>query len=116
MDETFLLSNIAPQVGVGFNRHCSFCHLFFFFFCLHAMLILSLLLLRRAIRRLGLPRRLVSPVDGLLFRRLRVHDSIVPPAQGPRWKMASCEFCPPNKQTFVIDSPPPPTYYTRHTK
>ena len=24
MDETFLLSNIAPQVGVGFNRHCSF--------------------------------------------------------------------------------------------
>ena len=22
MDETFLLSNIAPQVGVGFNRHC----------------------------------------------------------------------------------------------
>lgn len=24
MDETFLLSNIAPQVGVGFNRHCPF--------------------------------------------------------------------------------------------
>lgn len=24
MDETFLLSNIAPQVGVGFNRHCTF--------------------------------------------------------------------------------------------
>ena len=23
MDETFLLSNIAPQVGVGFNRHCT---------------------------------------------------------------------------------------------
>ena len=22
MDETFMLSNIAPQVGVGFNRHC----------------------------------------------------------------------------------------------
>lgn len=22
MDETFFLSNIAPQVGVGFNRHC----------------------------------------------------------------------------------------------
>jgi endonuclease G len=22
MDETFLLSNIAPQVGDGFNRHC----------------------------------------------------------------------------------------------
>lgn len=22
MDETFLLTNIAPQVGVGFNRHC----------------------------------------------------------------------------------------------
>jgi endonuclease G len=22
MDETFILSNIAPQVGVGFNRHC----------------------------------------------------------------------------------------------
>lgn len=22
MDETFLLSNIAPQVGAGFNRHC----------------------------------------------------------------------------------------------
>lgn len=22
MDETFLLTNIAPQVGEGFNRHC----------------------------------------------------------------------------------------------
>jgi endonuclease G len=22
MDETFYLSNIAPQVGDGFNRHC----------------------------------------------------------------------------------------------
>lgn len=22
MDETFLLSNMAPQVGIGFNRHC----------------------------------------------------------------------------------------------
>jgi DNA/RNA non-specific endonuclease len=22
MDETFILSNIAPQVGNGFNRHC----------------------------------------------------------------------------------------------
>lgn len=22
MDETFYLSNIAPQVGEGFNRHC----------------------------------------------------------------------------------------------
>lgn len=24
MDETFILSNIAPQVGDGFNRHCEF--------------------------------------------------------------------------------------------
>lgn len=24
MNETFLLSNIAPQVGDGFNRHCRF--------------------------------------------------------------------------------------------
>lgn len=24
MDETFFLTNIAPQVGVGFNRHCMF--------------------------------------------------------------------------------------------
>jgi hypothetical protein len=23
MDETFLLSNMAPQVGDGFNRHCA---------------------------------------------------------------------------------------------
>jgi endonuclease G len=30
MDETFLLSNIAPQVGVGFNRHCTFFAFFFF--------------------------------------------------------------------------------------
>jgi endonuclease G len=22
LDETFLLTNIAPQVGVGFNRNC----------------------------------------------------------------------------------------------
>lgn len=22
MDQTFLLSNVAPQVGDGFNRHC----------------------------------------------------------------------------------------------
>lgn len=22
MDETFFLTNIAPQVGEGFNRHC----------------------------------------------------------------------------------------------
>ena len=29
MDETFLLSNVAPQVGVGFNRHCT---VFTFFF------------------------------------------------------------------------------------
>lgn len=28
MNETFLLSNIAPQVGEGFNRNCpSFFHL-----------------------------------------------------------------------------------------
>lgn len=26
MDQTFLLSNIAPQVGNGFNRHCTFVH------------------------------------------------------------------------------------------
>jgi hypothetical protein len=34
MDETFLLSNIAPQVGVGFNRHCTsdFSPAVFFFF------------------------------------------------------------------------------------
>ena len=25
MDETFLLTNIAPQVGDGFNRHCERC-------------------------------------------------------------------------------------------
>ena len=24
MDETFFLTNIAPQVGDGFNRHCAF--------------------------------------------------------------------------------------------
>jgi endonuclease G len=24
MDETFFLTNIAPQVGAGFNRHCAF--------------------------------------------------------------------------------------------
>jgi DNA/RNA endonuclease G (NUC1) len=24
MDETFYLSNIAPQVGDGFNRHCKY--------------------------------------------------------------------------------------------
>ena len=29
MNETFLLTNIAPQVGAGFNRHCT---LFLFFF------------------------------------------------------------------------------------
>jgi endonuclease G, mitochondrial len=29
MNETFLLSNIAPQVGVGFNRHCTFFTFFF---------------------------------------------------------------------------------------
>lgn len=23
MDETFFLSNVAPQVGDGFNRHCA---------------------------------------------------------------------------------------------
>jgi DNA/RNA endonuclease G (NUC1) len=23
MDETFFLSNVAPQVGDGFNRHCT---------------------------------------------------------------------------------------------
>lgn len=26
MDETFLLTNIAPQVGDGFNRHCMCYH------------------------------------------------------------------------------------------
>jgi endonuclease G len=30
MDETFLLSNIAPQVGAGFNRHCTFFQLVFY--------------------------------------------------------------------------------------
>jgi endonuclease G len=24
MDETFFLSNVAPQVGDGFNRHCKY--------------------------------------------------------------------------------------------
>ena len=29
MDETFLLTNIAPQVGAGFNRHCAYRSLFY---------------------------------------------------------------------------------------
>lgn len=31
MDETFYLSNIAPQVGDGFNRHCKVLFLFISF-------------------------------------------------------------------------------------
>ena len=68
MDETFLLSNIAPQVGVGFNRHCQ-------------------LLSRRAAstpnsrftHRLGIRRRLVSEVDWVIFRRICLHDPPLPP-------------------------------------
>src|SRR6266404_4194032 len=39
-------------------------------------------------RRLGLFRRLVSPVDELIFRCLRVHHSIVSPSQGIGRKVA----------------------------
>jgi hypothetical protein len=43
MDETFFLSNVAPQVGDGFNRHCTF------------PFTRMLLFIRRADNRLGVP-------------------------------------------------------------
>src|ERR1700760_303340 len=81
MDETFLLSNIAPQVGVGFNRHCS---------CFSR--VRSGYVITRLARRLGLPRRLVSSVDEDIFRRLRVHYPIVSPTQGHGWEIAGGEW------------------------
>jgi hypothetical protein len=36
----------------------------------------------RGMYRLGLPRRLVPPADEFVRRCLRVHDPVVPPAQG----------------------------------
>ena len=51
MDETFYLSNIAPQVGDGFNRHCE----------PHALLQSCVLM-----SRLGIPRGLLPQTDNQL--------------------------------------------------
>lgn len=58
MDETFYLSNIAPQVGDGFNRHCesplswSLSH--------ESALVTGLYEWYELINRLGIPRGLLS--------------------------------------------------------
>lgn len=85
MDETFLLSNIAPQVGAGFNRHCPSANSLF----PHDPSLCSLLLQPR---RLGLSRKLVSPADELVLRCLRVHHSVVPSPQRARREVAGRTF------------------------
>lgn len=83
MDETFLLSNIAPQVGEGFNRHCE-------------------LILYDAEARLGVPRGVVPEIDAAIRRRLCLYVRLcvsqltcrIPlylPALGPdgKWRVVS---------------------------
>lgn len=76
MNETFLLSNIAPQVGEGFNRHCmsppSMSHLIHAKYCI----------------RLGVLGRLVSASYGDFPRRVCLHDTLVSTSVGVRWQMA----------------------------
>ena len=101
MDETFLLSNIAPQVGVGFNRHCaspspSFLRIFP---SLRMMLIPCLALL--LCRRLGLPRSVVSPIGELVLRCIRVHHPAVSPTQRDRREMARREWPTSNPSRAV---------------
>jgi endonuclease G len=61
MDETFFLSNIAPQVGDGFNRHCksTSCELS----------------QSEAHSRLGVPGRFLSTPNDKFRRCLRIHVS-----------------------------------------
>lgn len=57
MDETFFLSNMAPQVGAGFNRHCE-CFIPFQPLFFETAIDISILG-----GRLGVSRRLVSTLD-----------------------------------------------------
>jgi hypothetical protein len=75
MDETFYLSNMAPQVGDGFNRHCK------------TSLDTGGPLLM--LHRLGLPRKLVQKTHKLILGRLYFHRAFVPPAARAGWKVAS---------------------------
>lgn len=84
MDETFLLSNIAPQVGAGFNRHCQS-----YFFT-------SLFLGLNSSHRLGILGRLVSSSNRYILRRIRLHHPTVPSKIGARWEMASGQSGGPN--------------------
>ena len=61
MDETFYLSNIAPQVGDGFNRHCEWLFGRNFDYSNTALHLQDERI--GADGRLGIPRRLLPEVD-----------------------------------------------------
>lgn len=80
MDETFFLTNIAPQVGDGFNRHCEFCERLMtqrFDDCAP-----SGSKINQAIIRLGIPRGLLSKIDNQFRRCLRLHVGLALSAVG----------------------------------
>lgn len=63
MDETFFLSNIAPQVGDGFNRHCKPPLPSLILYCPE----------RSRAQRLGICRKLVPKTHEFLLRRIHLH-------------------------------------------
>lgn len=77
MDETFLLTNIAPQVGDGFNRHCK--TLFWHYFAYPDGC------------RLGISRGVVPPPSQHIPGCIRVYRSVVSAQPGSRWKVESGE-------------------------
>ena len=78
MDETFLLTNIAPQVGDGFNRHC-------IIFVVYQS---NNNLMGAISSRLGICGRLVSETYWFILRGIRIHYSSLPSQEAPRWQMA----------------------------
>jgi hypothetical protein len=77
MNETFLLSNIAPQVGENFNRHCVY---------LMRQIIPDIIL--NSLFRLGLLGRLVSTTNQTVRRCIRVYNTSLSAPTGPGWEMA----------------------------
>jgi DNA/RNA non-specific endonuclease len=95
-----LVNTLNTRVSNHVPRRTPWTRRFYFLTSLHKLAPASIATVRLRIpfplvmlttpptHRLGLSRRLVSPVDELVLRCLRVHHSVVSPSQGIRWEVA----------------------------
>lgn len=103
MDETFLLTNIAPQVGEGFNRHCK----------LWTRLFIYLHQANRIVTyRLGICRRFLPKTDDSFLGCVCIYRPTVLAKKGTGRQMESCErsyFLRLDQRKCLINRIPRPT-------